>query len=166
MTVTIDVLKATPTIIWSTPADIAYGTALSATQLTATSTTAGAFVYTPAAGTVLDAGSHTLSVTLTPTDANYTSATKTVTIDVLKATPTIIWSTPADIAYGTALSATHLTATSTIAGAFVYTPAAGTVLDAGSHTLSVTLTPTDANYTRAIKAVTTDVLKETPTMIW
>ena len=49
----------------------------------------GTFVYTPAAGTVLDAGAaQTLSVTFTPTDAaNYTTATTTVTINVLKATP-------------------------------------------------------------------------------
>src|SRR5207237_1402155 len=155
-TATITVLKASSTITWPAPADITYGTALSATQLNATASAPGTFVYTPAAGTVLDAGSHTLSVTLTPTDANYTSATKTVTIDVLKATPTIIWSTSADIAYGTALSATQLTSTSTTPGAFVYTPAAGTVLDAGSHKLSVTLTPTDANSTSATTTAAID----------
>ena len=49
-------LKATPTITWSTPADITYGTALSATQLNATASVPGTFVYTPAAGTVLNAG--------------------------------------------------------------------------------------------------------------
>ena len=38
----------------------------------------------------------TLSVTFTPTDtANYTTATKTVSINVLKATPTITWPNPA-----------------------------------------------------------------------
>src|SRR5205823_5918498 len=40
----------TPTITWATPADIVYGTALSATQLNATASTAGTFTYTPAAG--------------------------------------------------------------------------------------------------------------------
>ena len=55
----------------------------------------GTFVYTPAAGTVLNAGAgQTLSVTFTPTDtANYTPATATVPITVLKATPTITWAT-------------------------------------------------------------------------
>src|SRR5207237_4550746 len=133
-TATIRVLKASSTITWPAPADITYGTALSATQLNATASAPGTFVYTPAAGTVLDAGSHTLSVTLTPTDANYTSATKTVTITVLKATPTITWPAPADVTYGSALSAAQLNATSSVGGAFVYSPAAGTVLDAGSHT--------------------------------
>src|SRR6185312_983107 len=103
------------------------------------------------AGTILDAGTHTLSVTFTPTDAaNYTGATATTTITVLKASTTITWSAPADITYGTALSATQLNATANVPGTFVYTPVAGTVLDAGAHTLSVTFTPTDAaNYTTA-----------------
>ena len=68
-------------------------------------------------------------MTFTPTDtANYTTATTTVAITVLKATPTITWATPADIVYGTALSATQLNATASVPGTFVYTPAAGTVL--------------------------------------
>src|SRR5205085_8629863 len=162
--------KATPTITWATPAGITYGTALSGTQLNATSPAAGTFVYTPALGAVLNAGAgQTLSVTLTPTNsANYTTATATVTIDVAKATPAIAWPAPAGITYGTALSATQLNATSPVAGTFVYTPSAGTVLNAGlGQTLSVTLTPTDgANYTTATATVTIDVAKATPTITW
>src|SRR4029077_17963143 len=138
-------------ITWATPADITYGTALSATQLNATANTPGTFVYTPLAGTVLNAGpAQALSVTFTPTDAaNFTTATKTVSITVLKATPVITWATPADITYGAALSATQLNATANTPGTFVYTPATGAVLNAGAgQTLSVTFTPTDAtNYT-------------------
>ncbi len=52
-TVTLAVNKTTPTITWATPAAITYGTALSATQLDATSTVTGTFAYTPASGTVL-----------------------------------------------------------------------------------------------------------------
>src|SRR4029450_7204953 len=45
-----------------------------------------------------------LSVTFTPDDAaNYTGATASVSINVLKATPVITWPTPADIIYGVAL---------------------------------------------------------------
>src|SRR5204863_78259 len=145
-TVSLDVLKATAVVTWPTPADITYGTALSATQLNATSSLQGTFAYTPAAGVVLDAGTHALSVTIGPAAGNYTATTKTVSLDVLKATPAITWATPADITYGAALSATQLNATSSLQGAFVYTPAAGVVLDAGTHSLSVTFTPTDANY--------------------
>ena len=50
---------------------------------------AGTFTYTPAAGTVLNAGTgQTLSVTFTPTDTtDYTTATATATINVAQATP-------------------------------------------------------------------------------
>ncbi len=79
---------------------------------------------------------------------DFTTAMQTVQITVNQATPSITWPTPAAITYGTALSATQLDATAsfnnaTVAGAFVYTPAAGTVLSAGLHTLSVSFTPTD-----------------------
>src|SRR5262249_33559319 len=146
-TVTINVLKATAVITWATPADITYGTALSATQLNATANTPGTFVYTPASGEVLNAGAaQTLSVTFTPTDAaNSTTATKTVPINVLKATAVITWANPADITHGTALGATQLNATANTAGTFFYTPISGTILSAGAaQTLSVTFTPTDA----------------------
>ena len=87
---TLTVNKATPTITWATPAAINYGTALNATQLDASSTTAGSFLYTPASGTVLTAGTQTLSVTLFPTDTtDYNTATATVTLTVNQATPTI-----------------------------------------------------------------------------
>ncbi len=99
-TATINVSQATPTISWSNPANIVYGTALSGTQLDATSSwtvggvsgsVAGTFTYTPAAGTVLGAGNNqTLSVAFTPTDTtDYTTASATATINVLPANPTI-----------------------------------------------------------------------------
>jgi len=168
--VTQTVNKAVLTIAWATPAAITYGTALSATQLDASSTAAGTFAYSPAAGTVLAVGSHTLTVTLTPTDAaNYTTATATatVTLTVSKATPTIAWATPTPITYGTALSATQLDASSTVAGTFTYSPAAKTVLSAGSQTLSVTFAPTNTtDYTTATDSVTLTVSKAAPTITW
>jgi hypothetical protein len=150
----------TPVITWPTPAPITQGAALSATQLNATTTVAGSFVYTPGAGTVLPAGSYTLSTTFTPTNTTaYTTATKSVTqvvnAPVGPTTPVITWPTPAPITQGTALSATQLNATTTVAGSFVYTPGAGTVLPAGSYTLSTTFTPTNTTlYTGATKTVT------------
>ncbi len=168
-TVQLVVSKASPSITWATPAAITYGTALGAAQLNASSTVAGTLVYTPAAGTVLGAGTQTLSVTLTPTDAaDYATATQTVQLVVNKAAPAISWPAPAAINYGTALSATQLDATSTVAGAFVYTPTAGTVLSAGTQTLSVTLTPTDGtDYTSATQTVQLVVNKAgAPTITW
>ena len=73
--------KATPVITWPTPANIVYGTTLGAAQLNATTSVPGTFVYTPAADTLLNAGTHTLSVTFTPTDAaNYATATASVSL--------------------------------------------------------------------------------------
>src|SRR5207248_1233074 len=167
-TVLITVDKATPTITWPTPAAIGYGTGLSATQLNATASVPGTFAYTPPAGVRVNAGvGQSLSVTFTPTHAaNYTAATATVTITVDKAAPTITWPTPAAIRYGTALSATQLNATASVPGTFVYSPAAGAVLNAGAgQTLSVTFTPTDAaNYTAATGTVLITVDRATPTI--
>src|SRR6185436_16974799 len=123
------------------------------------------------AGTVLNTGSgQTLSVTFTPTDTtNYAVATKTVTINVTKVTPTIAWANPADISYGTALTGTQLNASvSGVTGTFTYSPIIGTVLNAGSNqTLSVTFTPADTtNYATATKTVTINVTKVTPTITW
>ena len=155
---------------WSDPADIVYGTALGDTQLDATADVPGTFVYTPASGTVLHAGKNqTLAVTFTPTDTtDYTTATKTVSINVDQATPTITWASPADIVYGTALGNTQLDATASVPGTFVYTPASGTVLHAGKNqTLAVTFTPTDTtDYTTATQTVTIDVDQATPTITW
>jgi hypothetical protein len=87
--------KATPTVTWATPAAITYGTALSATQLDASSATAGTFKYTPASGKVLDAGNQVLSVTFTPTSkTDYNSVTTTVTLDVLAAATTTTVTSP------------------------------------------------------------------------
>jgi glucose/arabinose dehydrogenase len=215
----------TPVITWTNPASMAAGTALGGTRLNATANVPGTFVYTPAAGTVLTAGTQTLSVMFTPADtANYTVATRTVTIVVTASgggfvgpgnggpatgsvsgttltysgatypmvngrvtfpdctlyiamdsgllipagmtpgctpggggglTPVITWTNPASMAAGTALGGTRLNATANVPGTFVYTPAAGTVLTAGTQTLSVMFTPADtANYTVATRTVT------------
>jgi hypothetical protein len=166
--VTLTVNQATPAITWATPAAITYGTPLSAAQLSASSTVAGNFTYSPAAGTVLTAGQQTLTATFTPTDTtDYTTATATVTLTVNQATPVITWATPAAITYGTPLSATQLNATSTVAGSFTYSPAAGTVLGAGAQTLTVTFVPTDStDYTTAMASMMLTVNKATPAITW
>lgn len=76
--------QTTPTITWSAPAAIIYGSALSSVQLDATASVPGTFVYTPAAGTVPPVGSgQTLSVVFTPTDpTHYTAANGSTRITV------------------------------------------------------------------------------------
>lgn len=84
---------AAPSIVWTNPAAISYGTGLSASQLNATTNPVipGTFVYTPHIGTVLAAGvSQTLNVTFTPTDTvDYASATAAVSLNVTTALLTI-----------------------------------------------------------------------------
>jgi hypothetical protein len=155
-------VRGAPTFIWPAPAAITYGTALDGTQLDATVSTAGTLVYTPPAGTVLNAGHRTLGVTLIPSDpANYVTDSSTVGLTVNQATPTITWANPAPITYPTPLSATQLNATASTTGTFQYTPASGAVLDAGPHTLSVTVTPDSANYTSASTTVQIGVQQAT-----
>ena len=139
--ITQTVNMATPIIAWPSPAPITYGTALSSAQLDASTPTSGSLTYSPALGTVLSAGSKTLSVTFTPMDTtDYNPATATVTLTVNQATPAIAWPAPAPITYGTPLSATQLNASSgTVPGSFAYTPPAGTVLSAGTQTLETLL---------------------------
>jgi hypothetical protein len=84
----VTVAQATPMLSWATPATITYGTALSATQLNASASVPGSFVYSPASGTLLNVGTHTLSTTFTPNDsANYTNATTSVSLEVVATVP-------------------------------------------------------------------------------
>jgi len=107
--VTYTVGKATPVVTWSNPASITYGTALSVAQLNATASVPGAFVYSPAAGIVLGVGTQTLSVTFAPSDtANYTTASKTVSLTVTQAasTTTITSISPNPTGTGTPVAVT------------------------------------------------------------
>ena len=157
--------KTTPTITWPTPAPIAQGTPLGATQLNATASVAGSFVYSPTAGTVLAAGTFTLRVTFTPADTSlYNTATAQVTlvVNAPRTTPVITWPAPAPIAQGTPLSSTQLNATASVPGSFVYSPAAGTVLATGTYTLRTTFAPTDTTrYTTATASTSLTVTAAT-----
>jgi len=166
--VSLTVAKATPAVTWPGPAPIAYGAALSATELNATASVPGRFTYTPDFGEVLAAGTHTLSATFTPDDiTDYAAVHVTVHLTVDKAKPTsITWQTPAAIPHGIALSAAELSATAPVPGTFVYTPAAGEILSTGTHTLSVSFTPADANFPPAQASVSLTVTKATPTINW
>jgi hypothetical protein len=85
---TLTILPAAPTIHWPAPSSITVGTQLGPAQLNATATgigdasVGGTFRYTPSAGTVLPIGSHSISVEFTPSDLNYSQASKTVQVAV------------------------------------------------------------------------------------
>jgi len=140
----LEVFRATPVVRWSPPKSITSGTALSSVELNAVPSVPGTLIYTPAEGDVLPAGMQTLSLNFIPTDtANYTGVQAEITLSVTKATPRIIWSSPAPICYGTALGEAQLNAAVSLPGTFIYAPVKGTVLPAGDQTLSVTFIPAD-----------------------
>ena len=111
----------------------------------------GATSYGPVATPPTNAGNY--EVTATVTNPNYTgSASQTFIIS--KATPAITWPAPAAISYGTAISAAQLNASTSVAGAFVYTPGAGANLAAGLRTLQAVFTPSDTgNYNTVTASV-------------
>jgi hypothetical protein len=166
--VSITVNQAASTVTWSNPATITYGTALGSAQLNATASVPGTFTYTPALGTILTAGAHQLSVSFVPSDSvDYLGATGSVSITVNQAASTVTWSNPAVITYGTALGSAQLNATASVPGTLTYTPPLGTILTAGSHTLAVSFTPTDAaDYSSTTASVSITVNQAASTVTW
>jgi Listeria/Bacterioides repeat len=177
-TVQLKVDKASPVITWNSPENIVYGTILDNTQLNASANfnnneVVGTFDYSPKGGDKLNAGSHTLSVVFTPSDAaNYNSVNKSVLLNVDKASPAITWNNPASIVYGTVLDNTQLNASANfnnaeVIGTFDYSPKSGDKLDAGDHSLSVVFNPTDAdNYNSVSKTVQLNIDKASPVITW
>ena len=75
----------------------------------------GNFTYSPAAGTVLKAGTQTLTAVFTPTDTKtYSAATATVQLTVNPVSPVITWGPLAAIQQGTAITAAQLDATANV----------------------------------------------------
>jgi hypothetical protein len=165
-----------PPVIVTQPADTSVGKGQTAT-LTATASGVGLSYqwYTGASGDTSNPVSGATSATLTtgPLTAaatfwlqvtNPAGPTDTAAARVTLA-PTITWSSPADVTYGTALGSTQLDATADVPGTFRYTladgitPAAGAILHAGlNQTLRVSFTPTDAtDFTSASGSTTINV---------
>jgi hypothetical protein len=134
------------------------GTPKAATATTTPANLAVSFTYNGSSTAPATAGNY--AVVATVNDANY-QGTANGTLTIGKATPSILWSTPSDITYGTALSATQLNATANTLGTFTYTPASGTTMSTGSaQTLSVNFAPTDTtDYNNAGSSVSINVLK-------
>ena len=131
----------TPTITWTTPAAIVYGAALSATQLDATASVPGTFVYSPAAGSIPVAGVSTLSVTFTPTDTTaYSTVTSTVSLVVSPAVLTVS-ANNASMTYGGSVPAL----TSTVSG-FVNGDSSAVVSGLATETTTGTSTSAPGTY--------------------
>jgi hypothetical protein len=104
--------------------------------------------YNGASAVPVSAGSYAVTAVFTGT-SDYSAVTDTTqSVFIARATPTVNWTKPADITFGTALGATQLDATASVPGTFTYNPPAGTVLSPGQgQVLTATFTPVDStNY--------------------
>jgi Concanavalin A-like lectin/glucanases superfamily/MBG domain len=151
------VAKATATITLGSLEHTYDGAPKSATAMTNPVGLSGvAITYNGSATAPTNAGSYSVVASLT--NDNYTASNATGTLVISKATPSIFWSSPADITYGTALGSTQLNATASfggnsLSGTFSYTPGAGTILGAGSNQLLSTIfTPSDTSNFNAAPA--------------
>ena len=150
-----DAVTFTATVAPATPTTTAPPTGMVAisdgTNMLATGAidATGTFSYTTSA---LTQATHLIQATYTG-DGNFATSSSTVLSQIVGHAGAVVsiltWATPAPIIQGTALSSAQLNATAAdangnaIPGTFIYTPAAGTVPNAGTVTLSVTFTPTD-----------------------
>ena len=171
----IQVTPANPSIVAGGSQQlVATGTFSNGTEILASATWSSS---DPAIATVSsDVGNHGNAYGVAAGSTTITACTGTVcgstTLTIpIRVTPTINWPPPASISYGTQLSSTQLDASATwqgniVAGTFVYTPAAGTVLTPGIKTLSVAFTPLDTtDYTNAAGSVSINVIEGTPPSI-
>ncbi|WP_214175990.1 Ig-like domain-containing protein [Geomobilimonas luticola] len=157
--------KLNPVITWANPADISYDTLLSSTQLNATADVAGIFSYTPAPGTRLNAGNaQTLTAMFTPADtAKYTTVTKSVTVNVLKASATVTLSGLNATYDGKAKAVTAATNPAGLPVSITYDGSSLVPTTAGSY--AVVATVTDSNYAGSAGA-TLVIAKATPVVTW
>jgi hypothetical protein len=140
------IFQQAPQISWATPAPIVYGTALSATQLDASSPVAGSFTYSPTAGTVLTVGQQTLTATFAPADTtDYTTTTDTVTLNVIPVTPVVTLSSSANpvfMTYAVSFTASLPSFASTQTGTMTFYDGSAQIgtatLSGGSATLMTT----------------------------
>lgn len=165
-TINITVYKATPSITWATPSAIIYGDTITMNQLNATSTAPGPFSYNVNIGDTLDAGDHMLIATLLTDTINYNDASDTVYLHVNQAKPSINWTKPQDIVYGTYLDDTQLNATANVEGEFTYSVEPDSMLNVGTNWIVANFTSENNNYMDTKDSVSINVKPATPIIIW
>ena len=161
---TLVIAQATPVVTWSAPAAITYGTALGATQLNATASVAGTFVYSPATGTILNAGpNQTLTVVFTPADAaDYTTVSASTTITVNQATATVTLGNLSQIYNGSPRNATVTTNPAGLATTLTYNGGVSAPVNVGAYAVFATIN--NANYAGTASGTLT-ISRATATLI-
>jgi hypothetical protein len=173
--VSVLVNKATPTVTWPTASPINSGQMLSASTLSGGSAVSpitaavvqGKFAFT-SPSTKPPAGTNPQPVMFTPTDTtDYNTVTSTVSVTVNGLAVTVTkWPKASAITYGQPLSDSTLSGgKASVAGSFTFTNP-GTVPAAGTHSESVTFTPTNSAYEMATSTVSVTVYQATPTVTW
>ena len=153
--------EAIPPITFGTPFLSLSATASSNLPISFTSSDPSVALVDGTRLTILKAGTTTITASQAGNDMFESAANVQQQVTINKSTPSITWTNPADVVYGTALGPTQLNASSSIDGTFAYIPISGTRLNAGNNqNLSVTFAPTDAgNYNSATKQVSINVTK-------
>jgi len=138
----------------------------------------GTITYSPALGTELGLGTHTVAALFTSAAPDVSDGSVSRTLVVGPASPRVSWDAPSDLVYGTGIPASALDAVVTapdgspVAGTYRYIawepapnggkrqiPALGAVLPAGSHSLNLVFTSEDPRYRSVVIAHTVRVLK-------
>jgi hypothetical protein len=173
--VPLTVNKATPACTWAPPAPITYGTPLSGTQLDASCSVPGSFVYSPVSGKVPPAGLQTLTFIFTPTDStDYTTVKGSVPLTVNKVVLTVTANNASRV-YGTpnptfAFSITGFAngdQPSVVSGTPVLTTTAGASSQVGTYPITVTIgTLSAANYTFKFVNGTLTITQAKPVITW
>jgi hypothetical protein len=169
--------KASPVISWNNPAGIVYGTPLSSTQLNAVAKIGsleipGSYVYSPSAGTILNAGNgQTLGVTFTPSDTgNYNEATKSVLIDVSRKPVTATADNKtkqfSDPLPAFTATITGLVGTDTLGGSMTFATTATALSPAGTYPIVPSGTGFNSNYTVSFVNGTLTVVPEDATLTY
>lgn len=141
--------KLAPVLGWTRPDAIVAGTALSGVQLNATADVPGSFAYTPASGTVLPAGTHTLTADFTPSNPGTHQSGRISTSLLVKAdnVSVVTFTTPLKIGTSDPLAVAMFNPSSDVRGVFTLDPPVGTLLPLGSHTVTLTFTPQNPIFT-------------------
>jgi hypothetical protein len=169
-TATITILKATPTLTLTGGGTFIYDKQTHAATLSATGvggeTLTPTLTYNGESTPPVDAGVYTVVAALDATQ-NYNAANATVTITILKATPTITLTGGGTFIYDKQTHAATASATGVggeaLTPAVTYNGSSTLPLDAGDYTVAATLDETQ-NYNPASTTATIAILKATPTV--
>ena len=167
--------RAAPTVLFGALPAITYGTLLQSSFTASVSPSiAGSISYylfsdLLSSTQILNTGSYNIRAQFTSSNPNYTSASATSSLQVLKQVPAVTLSSTTTIIYGATLASFITGTTADVAGTFNFylgdsTPlTSSTVLNAGSYTIYYTFSPSDsANYSVRMASTTFVVTKQIP----